>query len=62
MKKIGFILALITLFIGQQGFEFPAGKPTQLFDGTTFNGWEGDTLKTWKIENRAIIEIGRAHV
>lgn len=21
----------------------------QLFDGNTFNGWEGDTIKTWKI-------------
>ena len=54
MKRIGFILALITVFIGQQGFEFSRRKPTQLFDGTTFNGWEGDTLKTWKIENGAI--------
>ena len=54
MKKIGFILALMTVFIGQQGFEFSRRKPIQLFDGTTFNGWEGDTLKTWKIENGAI--------
>lgn len=27
----------------------------QLFDGQTFNGWEGDTIKTWRIENQTII-------
>ncbi|MBM3832984.1 MAG: DUF1080 domain-containing protein [Verrucomicrobia bacterium] len=26
-----------------------------LFDGKTFQGWEGDTNKTWRIENRAIV-------
>ena len=25
-----------------------------LFDGETFNGWNGDTKKTWRIENGAI--------
>lgn len=30
-------------------------KPTQLFDGKTFNGWEGDTDKTWRIENKALV-------
>lgn len=30
-------------------------KNTSLFDGKTFNGWEGDTLNTWRIENGAII-------
>ena len=29
-------------------------KKVSLFDGKTFNGWEGDTIKTWKIENGAI--------
>ena len=29
-------------------------KKVSLFDGKTFNGWEGDTLKTWKIDNGAI--------
>ncbi|WP_310590030.1 3-keto-disaccharide hydrolase [Dyadobacter chenwenxiniae] len=26
-----------------------------LFDGKTFNGWEGDTTKTWKIQDGAIV-------
>ena len=29
-------------------------KPISLFDGKTFRGWEGDTNKTWRIENGAI--------
>lgn len=29
-------------------------KPVALFDGKTFRGWEGDTVKTWKIENGSI--------
>ncbi|MCF2488906.1 DUF1080 domain-containing protein [Dyadobacter sp. CY347] len=29
-------------------------KRVSLFDGKTFNGWEGDTVKTWKIEDGTI--------
>ena len=32
----------------------PQGKPVVLFDGRTFSGWEGDTAKTWRIEDGAI--------
>jgi hypothetical protein len=31
-----------------------ADKPTPLFDGKTLAGWEGDTEKTWKVEDGAI--------
>lgn len=31
------------------------GKPVPLFDGRTFNGWEGDTKTTWRIEDGAIV-------
>nr|WP_294870309.1 DUF1080 domain-containing protein [uncultured Pedobacter sp.] len=27
---------------------------TSLFDGKTFNGWQGDTIKTWQIKDGAI--------
>ncbi|RYU94431.1 3-keto-disaccharide hydrolase [Emticicia agri] len=30
-------------------------KPVRLFDGKTFKGWEGDTVKTWRIENGMLI-------
>lgn len=29
--------------------------PVPLFDGKTFAGWEGDTTKTWRIEDGAIV-------
>lgn len=33
----------------------PQKKPVKLFDGKTFSGWEGDTKKTWRIEDGAIV-------
>jgi hypothetical protein len=30
------------------------GPPVSLFDGTTFSGWNGDTAKTWRIEDGTI--------
>ena len=33
----------------------PAAEPKPLFDGKTFDGWDGDTEKTWKIEDGAIV-------
>jgi Domain of Unknown Function (DUF1080) len=32
-----------------------ADKPVALFDGKTLAGWEGDTEKTWKVEDGAIV-------
>lgn len=32
-----------------------AAEPTALFDGKTLTGWEGDTKKTWRIEDGAIV-------
>jgi Domain of Unknown Function (DUF1080) len=29
--------------------------PTPIFDGKTFTGWEGDTEKTWRIEDGALV-------
>jgi hypothetical protein len=31
------------------------GKWVRLFDGKTFTGWEGDTEKTWRIQDGALI-------
>ena len=30
-------------------------EPTKLFDGKSFAGWEGDTKKTWRIEDGCIV-------
>ncbi|MBL9139519.1 MAG: DUF1080 domain-containing protein [Verrucomicrobiales bacterium] len=32
-----------------------AAAPTPLFDGKTFNGWEGDTTKVWRIVDGALV-------
>jgi hypothetical protein len=32
-----------------------ADKPVPLFNGKDFTGWEGDTAKTWKIEEGVIV-------
>ncbi|MDY3561040.1 DUF1080 domain-containing protein [Gemmata sp. JC673] len=31
-----------------------ADKPVALFNGKDLTGWEGDTEKTWKVEDGAI--------
>jgi hypothetical protein len=30
-------------------------NPVSLFDGKSFEGWEGETQKTWRIENGALV-------
>ena len=45
-----YLFALLLLSIDQYPKEV-----VSLFDGFTFNGWEGDTLKTWRIEDNMII-------
>jgi hypothetical protein len=32
-----------------------AGEARALFDGRTFKGWVGDTNKTWRIKDRALV-------
>jgi hypothetical protein len=50
-------LSVVTaIFLGSTGVvgEQGASKPVALFDGKTFNGWEGD-LKIFRIEDGAIV-------
>ena len=47
-------LALLGPLVLPQGPSAP-GKPVPLFDGMTFAGWEGDTTKTWQIQDGALV-------
>jgi Domain of Unknown Function (DUF1080) len=52
MKKLLFF-AVIT---GLCGFVMKTNQNSEpLFDGKTFNGWQGDTRNTWRIENGTIV-------
>ncbi|CAN5834158.1 DUF1080 domain-containing protein [soil metagenome] len=46
-------IALLTALAGAAAQ--PASRGGPLFDGRTFAGWEGDTKKTWRIENGALV-------
>lgn len=47
--SLGLILAVAHLSSAS------ADESLSLFDGKTFTGWEGDTEKTWRIEDGAIV-------
>ena len=49
-----FILLTLVSFLSGIS-DHPPVKNTQLFDGKTFNGWEGDTADTWRIEDGALV-------
>jgi len=51
MKKVLIVIFLgLLLHVGAIGSE-----PVQLFDGKSFKGWEGDTNKTFRIQDGAIV-------
>jgi hypothetical protein len=47
------VLSLFALLIATAAFA--AEKPISLFNGKDFTGWDGDTEKTWKIEDGVIV-------
>jgi hypothetical protein len=53
MKLISFLLPSI-LFVTQLSAQ-KKNNEKSLFDGRTFAGWTGDTLKTWRIENGSLV-------
>jgi Domain of Unknown Function (DUF1080) len=48
------LLSLLALLIVVPAFAANT-KPVPLFDGKTLKGWEGNTEKTWKVEDGAIV-------
>jgi Domain of Unknown Function (DUF1080) len=51
MKQLTAISLCIILGVLSQSFQ---KKQIKIFNGKTFSGWEGDTLKMWKIDQNAI--------
>jgi len=51
MKLVILIFGLVLFALSSQAAE----RPVRLFDGTTFRGWEGDTNKTFRIQDGAIV-------
>jgi hypothetical protein len=47
------LAAILTL--GLAAAEGPSTKATPLFDGKSFEGWEGDTEKTWRVQDGMIL-------
>ncbi|HEV3386508.1 MAG TPA: DUF1080 domain-containing protein, partial [Gemmata sp.] len=52
MRAILSCFVMPIAFIGAMADE---PKPISLFDGKTLSGWEGDTEKTWRVEEEAIV-------
>lgn len=48
----GFALLLVPIFAALSA---SAAEPTPLFNGKDFTGWEGDTARTWRVEDGAIV-------
>ena len=53
MKKSLAVIFLSLAVIAAQAAD--AAKATPVFDGKTFKGWEGDTNKTWRIAQGALV-------
>jgi hypothetical protein len=54
--KIALLLVLPALFIGSvSSAEKVETRENKIFDGRTFSGWEGDTNKTWRIQDGALV-------
>lgn len=56
MKVNGISFFAVLLMSALVSFVSPGSDNiVRLFDGKSFKGWEGDTAKTWRIENGAIV-------
>src|SRR5690606_12382195 len=54
MRILFFRLSILVVFAAVLSCKDQTNT-VQLFDGRTFDGWEGDTVKTWRIEDGALV-------
>ena len=54
MKTIWFLLIALACHV-QCSFRLSKPKQMLLFDGKTFTGWQGDTIRTWRIQEGALV-------
>jgi hypothetical protein len=54
MNHLRIVLLVVVLFL-PSGIAAEKGKVVSLFDGKTFKGWDGDTNKTFRIQDGAIV-------
>lgn len=47
--------SLLLCLLGLLGLATAQAAPVAIFDGKSFEGWEGDTAKTWRIEGGEIV-------
>lgn len=55
IKKTIWFLFLAFVFHMPCSFGQSKAKQIRLFDGKTFTGWEGDTLRTWRIQEGTLV-------
>jgi hypothetical protein len=55
MKKLLGLLLILTAGCSALIGETQKAKPVKICDGKTFAGWQGDTNKTWRIEDGAFV-------
>src|SRR5581483_2240035 len=54
MRSVAVCLLVAALWFAI-GLPARAAEPKPLFDGKTLKGWEGETEKTWRVEEGAIV-------
>jgi hypothetical protein len=55
MAKHLLIFSIVGMITLTNFLIIPPQKTTKIFDGKSFKGWEGDTVKTWRIQDGAIV-------
>ena len=55
MKILIFLFAIVSCVCSAFSTSQSKVKQIRLFDGKTFKGWQGDTLRTWRIQDGALV-------